>query len=133
VTLEAHELLRRLSVAIRGEVGPAIADEYTRTQAFMASVILERLAKQLALAEEHERAAATDLAQLHRALSERLESPPPEMAEALDCARSGATIDALGPLIEAIYDWHDPRGSDALDLIRSVLRRDIDRRMQVAQ
>lgn len=132
MTLEPHELLQRLSDSLRGEIGPAVGDEYTRTQAFMASVILEKLARQLSLAAVHQQAAAADLLQLHADLADRLVRVS-DLAGALERARAEATIGALGPLIEALYGSRDPRVDEALGLIRAVLRRDIDRRMEIAR
>ena len=51
MSIEPSELLDRVSVTLRSEVGPAVADEYTRTQAHMASVILGKVSKQIALAD----------------------------------------------------------------------------------
>ena len=34
------ELLQRIANTLKGDVGPAIADEYPKTQAFMAAVVL---------------------------------------------------------------------------------------------
>jgi len=133
--VDPGELLRRLSSKLRSEVGPAVADEYTRTQAFMASVILGRLARQVSLAPAHAEAERADLDRLHPALEAVLAGAPPAVVEALAEARTARTVDALGPLIEELYRWGidaDPSAARALDRIRPVLRADIDRRMEIA-
>ena len=48
------ELLERLAVTFRSEVGPAIEAEYPRTQAFISAVVLQKLARQLDLETEHD-------------------------------------------------------------------------------
>ena len=134
MTVEPSELLERLAGTLRHEVGPAVGDEYTRTQTFMASVILGKLAKQLALAPAHAEAEQADVEELHRQLTEPLHAAPPEVVAAAESARSAGTVASLGPLIEAIYRWgpEEDAAGEALARIRAVLRRDIDRRMEVA-
>lgn len=134
MTLEPSELLERLSETLRSEIGPAVGDEYTRTQAYMASVILARVAKQLASAADHRDAEQADLDRLHRGLESLVGVAPDAVVSAARRARSAATIASLGPLIEAIYSWgiDRPEAAEALTAVRAALRRDIDRRMEIA-
>jgi hypothetical protein len=39
--MEPEQLLERLATTLRRQIGPAVAEPYPRTQAFMASVVLE--------------------------------------------------------------------------------------------
>lgn len=135
MTIEPSELLERLSETLRHEVGPAVEEEYTRTQAFMASVILGKLAKQLAMAPAHGEAERADVHELHEGLAGLLARAPVDVAAAAPQAKEAGTVASLGPLIEAIYrSWVDePEGQEALTLIRAALRRDIDRRMEIAR
>ncbi len=134
MSLEPAELLRRLSVSLRSDIGPAVGDEYARTQAFMASVILERVSRQLALGPQHEADELVDMTELCDALEEVLADAPVEVLDAFTEARSRATVASLGALIERLYAWGgtEPKVVRALGLIRPVLRRDIDRKMAVA-
>lgn len=134
VSVEPAELLERLSGTLRHEVGPAVEEEYTRTQTFMASVILAKLAKQLALAPAHGDAERLDVQELHRAFGEVLSTAPDEVVAAAAAAKEAGTVAALSPVIEAIYRcWADEADrQQALSLIRATLRRDIDRRMEIA-
>lgn len=134
MTIDTPELLARLSRTIRHEVAPDVAEEYTKTQAHMASVILDKLAKQLALGPAHAAAEQSDLAQLHRDLTGPLATAPPAVTRAAEAAAAQGTVAALGPLIEALYRWglDTEQASDALSRIRAVLRHDIDRRMEIA-
>lgn len=107
----------------------------------MAGVILERLAREAALGERHRAAETADMAKLASVLDEIVgneATPSPEVPEdvraALESLQGSPSIMPLGPLVEALYRW-DPDGSAAaaaLDAIRPVLRRDIDRRMEIA-
>ena len=134
MSLEPSDLLARLSTALRSDIGPAVVDDYARTQAFMASVILERVSRQLALQREHTAAEADDMAGLLRALPAVLDGSPPAVASAVRTVESRNTVASLGALIEALYSWGAGEQAviAALGLIRGVLRRDIDRKMAVA-
>ena len=58
--MKPHEIAEHLATNLRHTIGPAVADPFARTQAFMASVVLEKLAGQLRVAEADERAARRD-------------------------------------------------------------------------
>jgi hypothetical protein len=130
------DLLPRIARILRQEIGPAVDAEYPRTQAFMASVVLQKLGRQLALAGEHGAAEAADMAALLDDLHAlRADAPAPVRAAVEGFARARDTA-ALCRLIEAL--WADraalgeTRFSAALGRIRATLRRGLDRRMAVA-
>ena len=139
MTMASHELLQRLSATLRQEIAPAVDGEYTRTQAYMASVILERLAKQLALAPDHDQAEQGDVSvlidKLRLTLPDADADADADVMAAVEALTRARTVAALGPLIEALYHWgiERPEAAAALALIRPVLRRDIDRRVEVAR
>lgn len=134
MTLEPSELLDRLSATLRSEIGPAVGDEYTRTQAFMASVILAKVAREVALGPAHRAAEQADMAELHERLPPMLAEAPAAVVAAAEAARSSSSVAGLGPLIEALHHWDTdrPAADQALAVIRRALRRDIDRRMEIA-
>lgn len=134
MTLAADELLARMSRTLRDDIAPAVGDEYTRTQTFMASVILARLSKQIELAPAHQAAESLDVAALVETLTPILADSSPEVRETFAAFASGTSVVALSPLIEALYNQSvEPDLRDrALVPIREVLRRDIDRAMEVA-
>ena len=143
MSFESHELLGRLAEGLRREIAPAVDDEYLRTQAHMAAVILERLAREAALGERHRAAEAVDLAELASGLGEivgiggvsRSQAAPEEVRLALARLQDDPEVMSLGLVVEALYRWgpERPAAAAALDAIRSVLRRDIDRRMDIAR
>ncbi|MDA3038638.1 MAG: hypothetical protein O3C27_03750 [Actinomycetota bacterium] len=135
MSLEPAELLRRLSASLRADIGPAVADEYARTQAFMASVILERVSRQLELGPAHARAEDAEMVALVDALGPVLAGAPPAVSSALLDVGNHHTVASLGPLLEQLYAWGsaEPRVIEALGLIRPTLRKDIDRKMAVAE
>jgi hypothetical protein len=132
-------LLQRIARILRQDIGPAVADEYARTQAFMAAVVLEKLGRQLALAGAHEGAESADLALLVadlRGLLTEGEAPAP-VRTAVDALAERRDNAALCRLIEALYATRPTLGEArfvaALDRIRRTLRRSVDRRMEIAR
>jgi len=141
VSFEVHELLDRLAGQMRREIAPAVDDEYQRTQTHVAGVILERLAREAALGERHRAAETTDIAPLISVLDELIggeqtSSPavPDDVRASLAHLRGDLSVMSLSSLVEALYRWgpDGPVAVAALDAIRRVLRRDIDRRMEIA-
>ncbi len=134
-TIETADLLGRLAETLRTEIGPAVGDDYTRTQAHMAGVILERVGRQLRLAPAHADAERGDMDGLLDELGPSLSSAPDDVTAAVEAARASGRVGSLTPLIDALYRWgiDRPAAADALARVRSVLRRDIDRRMEVAR
>lgn len=130
-SIEAADLMARIASTLRHEVGPAVEGEYPKTQAFMASVILERVSRQLAYAEVHDRDERADRAELNAGLADLVADAPATVRDAW--AATGPRVGDLGPVVAALHGWDDPRAGEALALIRPVLRRDIDRRMDIAR
>lgn len=135
MTIPTGDLLARLSTTIRAEIAPEVGGEYPRTQAFMASVILDKLAKEVTLGPAHRDTERADMAALVERLAPIVADAPSDVVAAVDAAASADAIAALGPVIAAVYRWGpgEPAAADALAAIRPVLRRDIDRRMEIAR
>ena len=78
---------------------------------------------------------ADDLTALNGELQPLLKHAPAKLLDVASAlGKPGNDVAALGPLIEAIYAWGDgPEAAAALDAVRRVLRRDIDRRMEIAR
>jgi hypothetical protein len=140
MSIDPSELLGRLSATLKADIAPAVGDEYSRTQTFMASVILERLSKQIALAPDHVRAELDDMTTLHGELRELLSDAPPAVELAIETLGADRRVAVLDPLIEALYaemadagPEESSRAAVALDVVRPHLRRDIDRRMEIAK
>ncbi|WP_420626690.1 hypothetical protein [Candidatus Poriferisodalis sp.] len=141
VSPEDHELLSRLADTVHSDIAPAVSDEYARTQAFMAAVILQRLAKQARLGSEHGAAESGDVAALSDELDTLLAGAdattdvPSEIRDAVARMRTQVSIAAASDVIDAVYQWgpERPEAASALAAIRQMLRRDIDRRMDIAR
>jgi hypothetical protein len=131
------ELLARLSGTLRHEIGPAVAEPFPRTQAFMASVILEKLSAQLRLAAEHATAEAADLAALSDALPGLLGADTPvAVASAVAGLAAEGSATALAALVAALWDEREGLGPERFDAVlarvRITLRARIDRQMAYA-
>jgi hypothetical protein len=136
--MTAGELLQRIALTLKQDIGPAIEAEYPRTQAFMAAVVLQKLGRQLGFANEH---AAAEKAELNvlladlRSLLENANAPATVSAAVETLAQTRDDV-ALCSLIEALYVNRAVLGeayfAALLGRIRQTLRRSIDRRMEVA-
>lgn len=83
MTASPPELLRRMAVTLRTTIGPAVEDPLAKTQAFMAGVVLAKLAGQLDATAAEAQEAEDERSALVAALEGRLPPGP------------GATLDAL--------------------------------------
>ncbi len=133
------ELLARLARTLKGEIGPAVADEYARTQAFMAAVVLDKLGRQVALADAHAAARRAEgaalLADLQRLAGA---SPlPPAVTQALETLREDLDAGALASLVEVLYAEREALGAQRFEAllgrVRETLRADLDRRLAIAK
>jgi len=128
--IEPALLLERMSITLRGDIGPAVQDEFARTQAFMASVILAKLASQLAAGDDD----GDDHATLAADLRASLPDPPPAVAGAIDAlAVDGATA-RWNDLVAALYAHRAELDLDAaLAVVRPALRARLDRQLRHAR
>ena len=136
--MSPDQLLERIAGLLRREIGPAVEQDYPRTQAFMAAVVLQKLGRQLALAEAHRAADSADMAALIADLDAALAvaAVPPEVAAAVAALARDRTTTALCALIEALYAHRTALGAARFEAllgrVRRTLRADIDRRLEFA-
>jgi hypothetical protein len=135
--MSPDELLRRLAQTLKQEIGPAVLEAYPKTQAFMASVVLEKLARQLELAPAHAAAEAADAAALVVDLTALLaNSAPTGVAAAIAGLTSAPNSSGLNALVEALYAARGELGVErfeqALGRVRQTLRAAVDRQMVYA-
>ncbi|MGR9092978.1 MAG: hypothetical protein ACU85U_20595 [Gammaproteobacteria bacterium] len=131
-------MLDRLVNTLKRDIAPAIDDEYLKTQAFMASVVVGKLTRQLALESEHRAAAEDDMDSLLvdvEATLETLDEPP--LIATLKALAERRDAQALCAFIEAVYAARARIGESAFERLRGrtrvLLRADIDRRMVYAK
>lgn len=131
------ELLERVAATLKGEVGPAVGEEYPRTQAYFSAVVLQKLGAQMRLAEEHTAADARERDALEQDLRRMLEGAPlPPSLETAFAALSAGGDAALCQFIAALYASRDALGETSFDAllgrVRKTLRYALDRRMEYA-
>jgi hypothetical protein len=132
--LVAEDVLKRIAQVLRLEVGPAVEDDYLRTQAFMAAVVLGKLSKQVAAAAANAAADAADLTELTRTLADLVPADASDVArQAFDTMGTPEDFTSLGPLIGALHRTRGEQAEAALLTVRAVLRRQLDRRMEYAE
>jgi hypothetical protein len=138
VTVPAPELLSRLATTLREEIGPSVSAAYPRTQGFMAAVVLEKMARQLALASAHEHADRAEMAQLFTDLRSRLgaASTPPAVRAIVNERGNDDGSERLCRLVEALYAHRvalGPSFDATLGRVRATLRARVDRQMEYAR
>jgi hypothetical protein len=134
--VKQHDLLERIAGALRHEIGPAVGDPFAKTQAFMASVILEKLARELRVADAHDRADRDDRVALARDLRTHMQSSTPDRVRAAVAALDDDHDAALGEVVEALYAARDELGVEQFDVlltrVRETLRARLDRQLEYA-
>ena len=141
--MQASELLQRIASTLRQDVGPAVAAEYPKTQAFMAAVVLQKIGRELELADQHRAAEQADRSALRTALQAMLGAPPvmasslsARLRSAVELVTSDGDAAALCHLIEVLYAARtladEALCAGMLARVRATLRAQIDRRMEVA-
>ncbi len=135
--MEPHELLARLAVTVRTDIAPAVGDGFARTQAFMAAVILDKLARQLERADAHAAAERVETAALVADLAALLGPHDlPELRAATVALGDGPVRAGLAEVVAAVHrarpELGDERTDAMLARIRTVLRARVDRELEVA-
>ncbi|MCU1501088.1 MAG: hypothetical protein JWM12_442 [Ilumatobacteraceae bacterium] len=137
MTVTPHELLAQMASTFRHEIGPAVDEPFAKTQAFMAAVILSKLAGQLQAAEADAQAAGDERRAVVAALRARLGSAcPARLGDALtDLGHDGSDA-AWSRLVGSLYAERDGLGADEFDallgVVRSALRARLDRALAYA-
>lgn len=131
-------IIDRLSATLKREIAPAIEDEYAKTQAYMASVVVAKLGRQLSLDAEHRHATTVDMQALLVDLKQSEEIVANvRLASALDAFEQSPGTATLCALIESLYAARADIGPQAfanlLGRVRQTLRSDLDRRMEYAR
>jgi hypothetical protein len=130
------ELVQRVAVTLRTEIGPAVSDPEAKTQAFMAAVVLEKLGRQLRTADAHARADRADVDELVRQLDGRLAGSNGDWPAALDqLRRAGAPgLNAFVATVHAHRGDLGPADFDAvITRVRAVLRKRLDRQLDYSR
>jgi hypothetical protein len=131
--LRPDELLDAVAASLRHEVGPAVADPFAKTQAFMAAVILQKLAGQLRADPADEDAERRALVADLRAVTG---APTRALAPALDRLATDGGAAAWRGVVTALYTDRDELGparfDAALGRARTALRVRLDRALAVA-
>lgn len=135
VVTPAAELLARLSVTMKSVIAPSTTGT-AKPQAYMAAVVLEKVARQMELAPAHAAQQAADAVALVRDLrAVTAGSALPEATTAsLAALENGCNEVTLCSLVRALYADRPLLGDDLfaalLGRVRVTLRADIDRRME---
>ena len=109
------DLLDRMAATLRTEIGPAVEEPFAKTQAFMAAVILGKLAGQLRGAEADARTADEERRALVTGLRDDLgDTLTTHVGDALAVLSHDGGDAAWSGLVEALYTDDDELGADAV-------------------
>src|SRR5579885_1098647 len=128
--IPAKRLLGEIAASLREVIAPAVSDPYPRSQAHMAAVILDFVARQI---EERPDTAAGKRAAIDDAFEELRRMP------ALDnlLSRCAPTEEGMSHLIEMLYSERERLGEEtfahANRTIRAALRHLLDEDLKVAR
>ncbi len=133
-----NTMLDRLVTTLKREIAPAIEDEYLKTQAFMASVVVGKLTRQLALESAHNAAAQIDMDHLLTELQPQIATlEEPALQSAFNALTEQRDPPALCAFIESVYAARARIGEPQFERLRArtrtLMRADIDRRMVYAK
>lgn len=130
--MEPQALLRSVADALRQRIGPAVGEPFAKTQAFMAAVVLEKLAGELECAPGHR--AADDDERIALVAALRASAPPGRVADALERLTTDGRDEAWNELVLALYVERDALGADGFDAmlgrVRTALRARLDRALE---
>ncbi len=126
--IPSKQLLNEVITSLRTVIAPAVADPYPKSQAYMAAVILEFIARQVEERTDIESAKEAELAALFGDLS-RLTGG--DKVKGIDAPSEAA----LCALIERLYSQRERLGDDtfraANSLVRESLRRLLDQELKI--
>jgi hypothetical protein len=127
--LAAHHLLKEVIASLRNVIAPAVADPYPKSQAYMAAVILEFVARQVEersdSSKEKERVLNDLFSDLRFLITDKAPSSKDPDQEARLCR-----------LIEWLYTEKDRLGPEAFTAanqkVRTALRQLLDQELKIA-
>ncbi len=128
------ELLDRIATTLREQVGPNVVEPFAKTQAFMAAVVLDKLAGQLRAATADGVADASQrLALVETLRDDDARGSTARISEAITALEAGGADADWSRLLEALYADRDELGHErferALGQVRAAMRARLDRRL----
>ncbi len=128
-------MLDALAVTLRNQVGPEVANPFAKTQAFMAAVILEKLAGQLRAVDHAGELEGDERHALLVDIEAICADPPPALDRAVHALASDGSDAAWCGLVTAIYADREALGpafDRLLARLRITLRARLDRTLVYA-
>ncbi|MEQ8662684.1 MAG: hypothetical protein RLW62_17875 [Gammaproteobacteria bacterium] len=131
--MEHADLIDRIAATLRHLVGPAVTEDYPRTQAYMAAVVLARLAAEM---RARPGGAAADAADLDTLLADLAtfaarDALPRALAGAVEALARERSEAHLARLVEQIHAEREALGTARCEAllarVRTTLRARLDR------
>ncbi|MGE0484092.1 MAG: hypothetical protein AB7Q81_08120 [Gammaproteobacteria bacterium] len=131
--MDPADLLERIATTLRQEVGPAVGADYPRTQAYMAAVVLGKLAGELRASAAHVAAEALDGDALYNDLHAAAAAGPAlprALVGALEAATRERSDAHLGRLIEQLYAHREALGGARFEALLGRIRATLKARLE---
>jgi hypothetical protein len=127
--IPAKQLIAEVVGSLRKVIGPAVTEPFQKSQAYMAAVVLEFVARQV---DERSDIATEKQAVLHELFQDLLRAPQTRSA----VERSAETEAALCELIERLYQNRAAMGEETFAIangrVRQALRQLLDQELKIA-
>jgi hypothetical protein len=141
--MQLKDTLRRISKTCKTVIAPSTQDEYAKTQAYMAAVVLEKIALQIELEKKHELQMASAYQSLVEEVSLILNDEKYskvlsiEIQNGLEIFSRNQSRSGLNVFIKQLYMSKETLGEELVNQIkkraRTTMRADIDFRMEFAK
>lgn len=137
--MRRDELLTRIATTLRNDVAHEVGDDYAKTQTYMATVILNKLAAELRAEQTLRAAREADEQTMHEALAMATEglTLPTALEQAIVDARQGRDDTSQSRLVEQLYAHRDALGearfTELLGVVRKQLKARLERELEVAR
>ena len=137
--MRADELLTRIATTLRNDVAPAVGNDYSKTQTYMATVILNKLAAELRAEQTMRAEREADEQAMYEALVTATGGAtlPAALETALNEARQARDDTSQSRLVEQLYAHREALGearfNELLGVIRAQLKARLERELEVAR
>jgi hypothetical protein len=129
--IPAKQLISEVVNSLRNVIGPAVTEPFQKSQAYMAAVVLEFVARQV---DERSDVAMEKEAALHSLFHDLISLPKAKAAITTGGAETEA---ALCEVIERLYESRAAMGEEAFAManrrVRQTLRQLLDQDLQIAK
>jgi hypothetical protein len=128
VNLALDQLLAQIAAMLRADIGPSVSEPFAKTQAFMAAVILEKVAAELRATEAASATSVDDVKRVAMAI-ETEAGAAGHVRAALDRLGTDPSDAGWSALVRALYAERSTLGEERFARLLSEVRRTLRTRL----